>query len=301
MKRLLRLGALLALIWWFVRRNKRQPISLRDKVVLITGASAGIGAHTAHAFAAEGAHIVLVARRAEKLAEVEAELQRYGVKTLCVPADVGLDEDIERIVQATMDAFGRIDVLVNNAGIVVGGPAEKASLQRIRQLVNVNFYGAMALATRVLPMMKAQKSGHIVNVSSIVSVVIPPGAAYYTASKTGLNGFSESLRRELRGTGVSSSLVLPGWTTTDMTSMYDHDEMRDAGLISPFMRFETPEKVAGAIVDAVRYDHRFIVLGGEQPLFASIPTFLSNFSLDVAWATFVNIPKAIKIIEKVEG
>ncbi len=239
----------------------RQPAVLRDRVVVITGASSGIGAAAAHAFAREEARVVLAARRAEKLREVAKALEPYGVEALVLPTDVTRSDDLRALVDDTVSAFGRIDVLVNNAGLAYGGHHESIDPERLYNLVHVNLYGPMRLVQCVLPIMRAQGSGHIVNVSSMSSQIVMPGQAAYTATRLGLVGFSVALRRELRGTGIRVSSVLPSFTSTSMTGAVDEEALHMA---LPFVRWQmdAPEVPARAIVDAVRGNRQIVYMGG---------------------------------------
>src|SRR5262245_30736039 len=147
-------GLLLGMAALLLRSRRRaQPFSLTRQVVVITGASSGIGRAAAHAFAQAGASVALVARRPEALAAVEAELGCYGVETLVVPADVTRSEELERLVEKVLGTFGRIDVLVNNAGISRGGSFITLEPDDLRQLLLTNVYGPLRLTQLVLPCM----------------------------------------------------------------------------------------------------------------------------------------------------
>jgi short-subunit dehydrogenase len=251
-------------MWQVAARS--HPTDLRGNVVIITGASAGIGRATARAFAAQGAMLVLVARRAEVLAEVAAELTRdFAARpgtVLCVPADITCAADLSRVVETPLCHFGRIDVLVNNAGLSLGGPLDYPPDAAVRQLINVNVYGPIRLTQLVLPVMLKQRRGHIVNVSSMMGLLEPPGAAIYTATRAAIRGFSRALRRELAGTGVRVSTVFPGWVQTAMTDKLDRAGLRAANLLGPFITIDDAAKPAQAIVDAVRFRRDEVLMGG---------------------------------------
>jgi NAD(P)-dependent dehydrogenase (short-subunit alcohol dehydrogenase family) len=246
------------------RRRWSRPVSLAGRVVIITGASAGIGRATAHAFAQAGARVVLVARRAEPLAAVKAELAQYRGEVLAVPADVTCDEALEQLVETALQAFGRIDVLVNNAGISRGGPFTGLPADDLQQLLLINVYGPLRLAQLVLPAMLRQHGGHIVNVSSMAGLLGAPGLAAYNATRSAIIAFSDSLRREVQGSGIYVSAVLPSWTRTPMTGGLDEAGMRAAGLLTPLTSFDPPERPAQAIVDAVRYRRAQLTMGGPE-------------------------------------
>lgn len=258
---LLLLGGVGAFLWQ--KRPRQVQTNLRNRVVVVTGASAGIGRHTALAFAEHGAKVVLVARREEKLNAVADEIaEKYGTPTLVVPADLSLEKDIRLVVDQSVETFGQIDVLVNNAAMFLGGPLEQANPSTVRKLLAVNVVGVIRLTQAVLPGMLQRGSGHIVHVSSMVSLLGAPGASVYAASKIASNGFVTALRRELRGTGINLTNHMPGWTQTDMIKSMDRDEMRAAGILNPFIYIDPPQVVAKSIVDSVRYKRDEVLFGG---------------------------------------
>jgi short-subunit dehydrogenase len=247
------------------KRPRQVKSPLKNQIVVITGASAGIGYATAKAFAARGSKVVLVARREEALYNLAAEIDTtFGTPTLVIPADLSLEKDLRHVIDTTEQQFGRIDVLINNAGMFIGGPLEEASPQAVRRLLAVNVQACIRLSQMVIPGMLQRGKGHIVNVSSMVSLLGAPGVSVYAASKVALNGFTNALRRELRGTGIQAINMMPGWTRTDMLRNMDEDEMRAAGILNPFIYIDTPEVVATAIVDAVRYHKTEVLFGGPM-------------------------------------
>jgi short-subunit dehydrogenase len=251
----------LAVLW---QRRRPRPVFLVGRVVVITGASSGIGRAAAHAFAQAGATVVLVARRIEALAGVETELACYGVATLAIPADVTRNEALEQVVERTLQTFGRIDVLVNNAGISRGGAFVDLEPADLRQLALLNIYGPLRLSQLVLPVMQRQGGGHIVNVSSQAGLLTAPGLAAYNATRSAIIAFSDSLRREVEGTGIYVSTILPGWTKTAMTARLDEAEMRATGLITPLVNFDPPDIPARAIIEAVQYRRPQLTMGGFE-------------------------------------
>src|SRR5512138_2743926 len=237
--------------------------SLRNKVVIITGASAGIGRSAAHLFAEAGSCVVLVARRMDALNRLKEELAVPSSQAmLAVSADVAKDQDLQRLYETVMTHFGRIDVLVNNAGVALGGALVDYDPERIRQVLAINLYGPIRLTQLILPAMLKQQSGHIVNVSSPAGVFALPGETVYNASRSGLTTFSESLRRELTGRGVDVSVVMPGWTRTEMIEQMNEQRLRQAGLLMPLMTIDDPRVPARAILDCVLYKRRRVLLGG---------------------------------------
>src|SRR5438876_5702658 len=148
------------------RPDERGTMNLPGAIVIVTGASSGIGRETALEFARRGANVVVAARREDRLHEVAAKIRRIGVEALVVPCDVSRRDDIDRLVAATLDRFGRIDVLVNNAGFGFSGTIEETDDATMRELLEVNYMSAFITTRAVLPHMRRQGSGHIVNVAS---------------------------------------------------------------------------------------------------------------------------------------
>ncbi len=179
---------------------------MSGRTVLVTGASSGIGEATARAFGRAGDRVVLVARRAERLQQLAAELP----DCLVVPADLTRRDDIARIVEAAMARYGTIDVLVNNAGLGRYDWLERLPEEEIRAQVEVNLVAPILLTRAVLPVMQAQGRGVIINVGSVAGKIATPTMTIYNASKFGLEGFSEALRREVQPQGIHVCLVTPG-------------------------------------------------------------------------------------------
>ncbi|MEU4712374.1 SDR family NAD(P)-dependent oxidoreductase [Micromonospora purpureochromogenes] len=184
---------------------------VRDAVVVITGASSGIGRATALAFADKGAAVVLAARREEALAEVAAECAQRGVQALVVPTDVTDPVAVEALGRRAAERFGRIDVWVNNAAVTVFGPFEETPLQDIRRVLDVNVMGYVHGARTALPYLREQGQGVLVNVSSIVGVVSQPYTHAYVMAKFAIRALSASLRQELRLTGRAGCTSAPSY------------------------------------------------------------------------------------------
>ncbi len=205
---------------WLVRcvRLMTQPDYFEGKIVLITGASRGIGRELALAFAERGAHLALAARSQDQLLAVASECgaRRLGVQTLTVPTDVTDEAQLQRLVRAVLDRYGRIDILVNNAGILQGGALLDIGPDSIRKHLEVNVLAAMRLTQLVLPYMLQQNSGHIVNLASEAGRVAVPFMIPYSVTKHALIAFGDGLRRELVGTGVHVLTVSPSFTDTDL-------------------------------------------------------------------------------------
>ncbi len=192
---------------------------LTGRLAVVTGASGGIGVYVAKALASKGMNLVLAARSESALQEVAADIRRMGVKAIAVPADVANHADRERLVSRALAEFGRIDVLVNNAGIETYCPFAELPLEEIQRTIDVNLTAAIVLARMVLPGMLAAGAGHIVNMSSTAGKHGPAYGAAYGASKAGLISLTETLRAEFKGQGVSArSSVRASRTTAGFTN-----------------------------------------------------------------------------------
>ena len=196
--------------------------SLSGRVAAITGASAGIGAACAERFAREGLAVSLAARRPDRLEQVCGRIVAAGGRALAVAADVTSEADMRAFVTRTLATFGRLDVLVANAGIGFHGSLEDTTPDVMRRLFDVNVMGTLHAVRAALPHFEAQRSGHVLVVSSIVGRRGVPGSAAYGATKFAQVGLAEALRAELRGTGVHVSLVYPVGTITEF-----HAAMRE--------------------------------------------------------------------------
>jgi short-subunit dehydrogenase len=213
----------------------------RDRVVVVTGASSGIGASAAEAFARKGARVVCVARRADKLAETVRRCEQAGGRAIAVAADVADGNTPALVIKETESAFGPIDVLVNNAGLGMALPAATVTMDEVRRVFDVNFFGPVALTLAVLPGMLERRRGSIVNVTSVSGYVPNPGESPYGATKAALSRWAHGLAVELAGTGVHIGVVSPGPIDTEMAP--GPDEYK--GKLYP------PSVVANAIVNSV--------------------------------------------------
>ena len=195
------------------------PIPLKDKVVLITGASSGFGEDAAWLFAQEGCRVVLAARRIDRLRNLAAKIQDAGGEAIAVPMDIVNTDEIDNMVQTTIDLYDRIDILFNNAGIGRVGWFEQHEPDRdIDLLIKVNLIGSMRVTRMVLPHMLARREGHIINMSSVAGLTSAPLIASYAASKNGLRAYTDALRREVYPFGIKVSGIYPGPATTEFGS-----------------------------------------------------------------------------------
>jgi short-subunit dehydrogenase len=201
---------------------------MQTRVVVVTGASTGIGAATAELFGRNGWAVVLAARSADKLQKLAADITTAGGKALAVPTDVTVKSDVENLVQKTVAAFGRIDVLINNAGVGISGTLETVDLDKLEYVFALNVFAPLALLQAVVPVMKAQRDGVIVNVSSIVESTPVIYTAGYGASKAALSYFSNSAAIELASYGIDVIKVVPGNTETE----FEHNKLRAGQFVS---------------------------------------------------------------------
>jgi NADP-dependent 3-hydroxy acid dehydrogenase YdfG len=198
--------------------------SLKDTVALVTGASSGIGAATAKALAAQGASVAVVARRAERLEQLAGEIADAGGTALPIEADVSDQEQAEAAVSRAAEELGRLDVLVNNAGVMLLGPIVEAPVEEWERMIHVNLLGLLYTAHAALPHLLDAAEGEprrvadMVNISSVAGRMARKGSGVYNATKHGVGAFSESLRQEVTGKHLRVSLVEPGAVDTELQS-----------------------------------------------------------------------------------
>ncbi|MEU8863172.1 SDR family NAD(P)-dependent oxidoreductase [Streptomyces umbrinus] len=233
------------------------PTKLTHTIALVTGASSGIGAATARRLAEDGASVVLVARRKDRLTELAAEIEKAGGTALVVEADIADRGQAEAAVQRTVERFGRLDILVNNAGLMLLGPVADADVEEWERMIAVNVQGLLYTTRAALPhLLRAAEDGprrvaDVVNISSIAGRVAWNGYGVYNLTKFGMNGFTESLRQEVTQRHVRVGVLEPGGVDTELGSHNDHKpEIREA--IGTF--FEQTEVLApDDIADGVAY------------------------------------------------
>lgn len=231
---------------------------LRGKNALVTGASRGIGAHVARALAREGMRVALVARDGAALDKIAGELAGAGARAVALPTDLGDVAEHERLYERATRELGEIDVLINNAAIDAPGAFTQEPPELTTKMIHLDLVVPMLLTRRFLPAMLARRSGHVVNVASLAGKSAAPFSVSYSAAKGGLISFSHSLRAELRGTGVTASVVTPGFITGE--GMFAARE-REHGLRVPAaVGTSTPGQVAHAIVRALRDDRAEILV-----------------------------------------
>jgi NADP-dependent 3-hydroxy acid dehydrogenase YdfG len=224
---------------------------LSGQVVAVTGASSGIGEATALACANAGAAVALAARRSDRIQTLAERITSEGGRAIAVPTDVGEEGQAQAFIERAHAELGRLDVLVNNAGVMLLGPIESAPTEEWRQMVHVNVFGVLYCTHAALPLMHAQGSGHIVNVSSVAGRVARAGSGVYNLTKFGVGAFSESLRQETVEMGVRVTLIEPGAVSTELAS-HNRPEVREqiSKRFGGITRLEA-EDIANAIVYAI--------------------------------------------------
>ncbi|MFE0754465.1 SDR family oxidoreductase [Inquilinus sp. NPDC058860] len=223
---------------------------MEGKVIAVTGASSGIGEAVARHFARAGAAVMLGARRLHRLEVVADEIRRDGGRVALQRLDVTRREDVDAFVQAAVAQFGRLDVIVNNAGVMPLSPVADLKVEEWDRMVDVNLKGVLYGVAAALPVFRAQGSGHIVNVTSVADRRIVPTAAVYSATKFAVRAFSEGLRQEIGG-GIRVTVVAPGATESELANGISDPELRRAA-IEDYRRDLLPaEAIARAVAYAV--------------------------------------------------
>lgn len=188
--------------------------NIEGKVVVITGASSGLGEATARHLAGHGARVVLGARRAEHIEALAREIAGAGGQARAVATDVTQPEQVQRLVDDAVQAFGRLDVLLNNAGLMPHSPLERRRIADWDRMIDVNLKGVLYGIAAALPHMQRQKAGHIINVSSVAGHKVNPGGAVYSATKTAVRVLSEGLRQEVKPWNIRTTIISPGAVAT---------------------------------------------------------------------------------------
>lgn len=238
-------------------------MEIKNAVVILTGASIGIGAAAARLLAQQGAKLVLAARSTDKLQALATELQGQGAEVLTVTTDMAVHDQVKALVDRAKQRFGRVDVLVNNAAVPAICPVEKLPDDIFRTMFDVNVLGPLHAMQAALPVMRAQGGGLIVNISSMVSRVIWPSMGGYAATKFALNCLSETLRVEAAKDNIRVSVVFPDNTGTDFGA---HSLMVLDPPTSPpegvEWKVDAPERVAEKIVEAIRTEPKELYVRG---------------------------------------
>lgn len=257
---------------------------LKNKVVLITGASSGFGEDAALLFAEEGCKVVLAARRMDRLQDLAAKIQASGGEAMAVPVDIVNRADIDNMVETTIDLYNQIDILFNNAGIGRVEWFENMSTERdIETLIDVNLTSLMQVTRAVLPHMLARRQGHIINMISVAGLISSPLITTYSASKYGARAFTDALRREVAPLGIHVSGIYPGPASTEFGQHIGKNDAYSSirSVISTRM---SSEYVAQRVVDVAIRPRRSLIIPWW---FRILAAFEALFPIVVDWVSYI--------------
>ena len=274
------------------------PSSTR-KTAIITGASSGIGEATARELARRGFDVALIARREDRLKMLAKDIELMGGQAHVIAADLAEDEDTERAAREALEALGRVDVLINNAGYSPGAALEQVSREALRHIYDVNLLSALHLAGAVIPQMRAQKSGRIINVGSLAGAVPAPLAVPYSSTKAALKMATDSLRLEVAQFGIRVLLIVPGFVDTAvfdnaregsqhlrddrsnpyLKMMFDLDDLAKKNLTNPL----SPESVAEVIAEAATSENP------KKRYYTPLSAMLQSFFLGMLPAKWLDV------------
>ncbi|MBL7237855.1 MAG: SDR family oxidoreductase [Komagataeibacter hansenii] len=222
--------------------------SLQGKVVAITGASSGIGEATARRLAHSGAFVVLGARRMDRLSSIVADIERAGGRAIALELDVQQQGQVQAFVDGAVRAFGRLDVLVNNAGVMLVAPLSDVKVDQWNQMIDVNIKGVLYGIAAALPVMQAQGAGHVVTVSSVAGHKVGPGFAVYCGTKFAVRAIAEGFRQEA-GPHIRSTIISPGAVATELPTHITAGPAKDA----VEAMYATAEISADAVAGTIAY------------------------------------------------
>jgi NADP-dependent 3-hydroxy acid dehydrogenase YdfG len=223
-------------------------VDLSGKVVAVTGASSGIGEATALACARAGAAVALAARRTDRIETLAARIEQDGGRALAIATDVGDEEAAQAFIERAAAELGRLDVLVNNAGVMLLGPIAGAPTEEWRQMIHANVFGVLYCTHAALPIMRSQGAGHIVNVSSVAGRFARAGSGVYNLTKFGVGAFSESLRQEAVEMGIRVTVIEPGAVATELPG-HNRPEIQEMirGVLADVEPLESADIAAGIL------------------------------------------------------
>nr|WP_320012770.1 SDR family oxidoreductase [uncultured Desulfobulbus sp.] len=201
---------------------------INGKIIVITGASSGLGEATARRLSEQGATVVLAARRSDRITALAEELKSQGGQALAVTTDVTKVEQVQALVDATVETYGRIDVMINNAGLMPHSPLERLKIDDWDAMIDVNLKGVLYGIAAALPYMKNQKSGHFINVSSVAGHTVRAGAAVYAATKFAVRALSEGLRQEVKPYNIRTTVISPGAVATELPKSITEGDVFEA-------------------------------------------------------------------------
>ena len=224
--------------------------NIAGKVVVITGASSGLGEAAARSLAALGASVVLGARRVDRIQSIADELSRNGGKALAIETDVTHFDQVKRLVDSAVQTYGRIDVMINNAGLMPMSPLERLKIDDWNRMIDVNIKGVLYGIATALPYMQRQKAGHIINVSSVAGHKVRPGGAVYSATKHAVRVISEGLRQEVKPYNIRTTVISPGMVDTELPNSATEPDVAEN--MRKMYEFAVPaESFARAVVFAM--------------------------------------------------
>jgi hypothetical protein len=268
---------------------------LENKVVLITGASSGFGEDAALLFAKEKCRVVLAARRIDRLQSLAEKIQDLGGEAIAVPVDIVDSLEVDNLVKTTIDLYGQIDILFNNAGIGRVDWFENHSLDRdLNMLVQVNLIALMQVTRTVLPHMLARREGHIINMVSVAGLLALPLITSYSASKHGARAFTDALRREVAPFGIKVSGIYPGPATTEFGQHVGKNEAYRS-VKSLFKIHMTSQYVASRVLDVAKRPRRSLIIPWW---FRIVTTFDSLFPVAVDWISYAFSKKNHKLNQR---
>ena len=202
--------------------------NVKGKVVVITGASSGLGEAAARQLAAQGALLAVAARRMDRIEALVADIRNAGGEAIACAADVAKRDDMQKLVDAAVKTFGRIDVVVNNAGVMPLSPMERLKVDEWDRMIDVNLRGVLHGIAAALPYMKAQKSGHIITTASVAGHKVFPGSAVYSATKFAVRALCEGLRQEVKPYNIRTTVISPGAVTTELLDHITESDVQSA-------------------------------------------------------------------------
>ena len=278
--------------------RQRRRIPFRNRVVLISGASRGLGLEIARRFAAEGAQLALLAREEDKLAAAANELKRGGIEVYTVPCDVRDAEQARRAVEAVERRFHRIDVLINNAGVIQVGPVEQMGKEDYADAMAIHFWAPLHLVYEVVPVMKRQGAGRIVNITSIGGKIAVPHLLPYVASKFALVGLSEGLRAELAKDKILVTTVCPGLmrTGSHLNAFFKGQQRKEFALFSllnalPLASINSA-RAARQIVEACRRGDAQLIITNQARLAVLTKNLFPELTADLLSVVGRVLPQA---------
>jgi NAD(P)-dependent dehydrogenase (short-subunit alcohol dehydrogenase family) len=259
---------------------EKKMMKLQNKIAVLTGAGSGIGRATALALARRGCHLALADVNPQGLRETAALIEPHGVRVTQHVLDVASREQVAALPAAVMAAHGRVDLLINNAGVAVGGTFEQVTEADFDWLMEINFYGVVRMTRAFIPLLRASDAARIVNVSSVFGLIAPPGQAAYAASKFAVRGFSNALRHELAGSSIGVTVVHPGGVATAIArsarvpaGVPATELKRRLDLVEKKLRMP-PEKAGEIIARGIERERARVIVGMDAKIVSVLERLL---------------------------